>query len=122
MDGDDERRYIVGIIQDGAKSDYWKLLKQSISEWIAEENKRLDSYKDSAITEKDIEKYNRAVDRIRYLKRMLAMTAFSMSYDQTRYVLNGSLFVFGPKTLKIVATDGRSLAMIEKKKKPPKKI
>ena len=83
MDGDDERRYIVGIIQDGAKSDYWKLLKQSISEWIAEENKRLDSYKDSAISEKDIEKYNRAVDRVRYLKRMLAMNETIINHHRS---------------------------------------
>jgi DNA polymerase III subunit beta len=47
------------------------------------------------------------------LKKMLTMTAFSMSYDQARYVLNGSLFIFGPKTLKIVATDGRRLAITE---------
>lgn len=63
------------------------------------------------------------------LKRMLAVTAFSMSYDQTRYVLNGVLCIIGPKTIKLVATDGRRLATIENPvqlprefEKAPKKI
>ena len=56
------------------------------------------------------------------LKKMLTMTAFSMSYDQTRYVLNGILFVIGPKTLRLVATDGRRLAMIEKELPLPKEF
>jgi len=56
------------------------------------------------------------------LKKMLSMTAFSMSFDQTRYVLNGALFVFGPKKLRLVATDGRRLALIEKGVQLPKEF
>ena len=63
------------------------------------------------------------------LKKMLSTTAFAISYDQTRYVLNGVLFVIGPKNLRMVATDGRRLAMAEKEvtltkelEKSPKKI
>lgn len=63
------------------------------------------------------------------LKKMLSITAFAMSYDQTRYVLNGVLFVMGPKGLRLVATDGRRLAMVERDvaltkdlEKSPKKI
>ena len=37
-----------------------------------------------------------------------------MSHDETRYVLNGILFSFKDKILKLVATDGRRLAIIEK--------
>ena len=48
------------------------------------------------------------------LKTMLRMTSFAMSYDETRYVLNGTLFKVGEKTLVLVATDGRRLACIEK--------
>jgi DNA polymerase-3 subunit beta len=48
------------------------------------------------------------------------MTYFAMSFDQTRYVLNGSLFVIGPKTLRVVATDGRRLSMIESPIQLPK--
>ena len=48
------------------------------------------------------------------LKNMIGLTAFAMSHDETRYVLNGILFSFRDKALKMVATDGRRLAMIEK--------
>jgi DNA polymerase III subunit beta len=48
------------------------------------------------------------------LKEMIQLTSFAMSHDETRYVLNGILFSFKDKTLKLVATDGRRLAIIEK--------
>ena len=48
------------------------------------------------------------------LKNMIQLTAFAMSHDETRYVLNGLLFSFKDKVLKLVATDGRRLALIEK--------
>lgn len=48
------------------------------------------------------------------LKNMIQLTSFAMSHDETRYVLNGLLFNFKDKTLKLVATDGRRLAVIEK--------
>ena len=45
---------------------------------------------------------------------MIQLTSFAMSHDETRYVLNGILFSFKDKTLKLVATDGRRLAVMEK--------
>lgn len=48
------------------------------------------------------------------LKEMLTLTNFSMSHDETRYVLNGTLFLFKERTLTLVATDGRRLALIKK--------
>ncbi len=48
------------------------------------------------------------------LKNMIQLTSFAMSHDESRYVLNGILFSFKDKTLKLVATDGRRLAIIEK--------
>ncbi|MFA6356690.1 MAG: DNA polymerase III subunit beta [Candidatus Omnitrophota bacterium] len=48
------------------------------------------------------------------LKTMLNSTAFAISKDETRYVLNGILFAVSDKKLKVVATDGRRLAMVEK--------
>ncbi|MBI3252438.1 MAG: DNA polymerase III subunit beta [Candidatus Omnitrophica bacterium] len=48
------------------------------------------------------------------LKEMIQLTSFAMSHDETRYVLNGILFSFKDKILKLVATDGRRLAIIEK--------
>ena len=47
------------------------------------------------------------------LKNMIQLTSFAMSHDETRYVLNGILFNFKEKSLKLVATDGRRLAVIE---------
>lgn len=48
------------------------------------------------------------------LKLMIKLTSFAMSHDETRYVLNGILFSFRDKGLKLVATDGRRLAVVEK--------
>ena len=48
------------------------------------------------------------------LKNMIGMTHFSMSHDDTRYVLNGSLFLFKGKKLTIVTTDGKRLSLVKK--------
>lgn len=48
------------------------------------------------------------------LKNMIQLTSFAMSHDETRYVLNGLLFSFKDKVLRLVATDGRRLAFIER--------
>ncbi len=47
------------------------------------------------------------------LKKMLSMTSFSVSNDETRYVLNGALFLFDQKKLTIVTTDGKRLSLIK---------
>ncbi len=54
------------------------------------------------------------------LKSMLAMTSFAVSHDETRYVLNGILFIVKPSFLRLVATDGRRLAMVEASMQFPK--
>ena len=78
---EDESRRIIEVVQDGKKSAYWKLLERAILEWIEEENKRLDSYKRSGISkDREIDKYNRAVDRIVYLKRFLVINETMISY------------------------------------------
>jgi DNA polymerase-3 subunit beta len=56
------------------------------------------------------------------LKDMLRLTSFAVSYDETRYILNGILFVIKDNTLRLVATDGRRLALIEKELNLPKGI
>jgi DNA polymerase-3 subunit beta len=48
------------------------------------------------------------------LKNMLSMTHFSMSHDETRFVLNGALFLFKGKKLTIVTTDGKRLGLVKK--------
>lgn len=49
------------------------------------------------------------------LKQMLSLTAFSVSLDETRYVLNGILFKINKGALILVATDGKRLAIAERK-------
>jgi len=49
------------------------------------------------------------------LKEMLRLTAFAVSHEESRYVLNGVLFEINGNVIRIVATDGRRLAKIEKK-------
>ena len=49
------------------------------------------------------------------LKEMLRLTSFSVSMDETRYILNGILFKINKNILTLVATDGKRLAVIEKK-------
>jgi DNA polymerase-3 subunit beta len=49
------------------------------------------------------------------LKQMLALTSFAASFDETRYILNGILFRINKNILTLVATDGKRLAIIDKK-------
>ncbi|MFA4990049.1 MAG: DNA polymerase III subunit beta [Candidatus Omnitrophota bacterium] len=49
------------------------------------------------------------------LRQVLSLTAFAVSADATRYVLNGILFKINKNTLTLVATDGKRLAIAEKK-------
>jgi DNA polymerase-3 subunit beta len=51
------------------------------------------------------------------LKEMLRLTSFAVSFDETRYILNGILFKINKNNLILVATDGKRLAVIEKKLK-----
>ena len=48
-------------------------------------------------------------------KEMLNLTDFAISRDDTRYVLNGTLLIVRGDDIKVVATDGRRLAVMEKK-------
>src|SRR5918995_1481346 len=45
------------------------------------------------------------------LKEMLTHTSFAVSHDETRYALNGVLFVIQAKEMRVVATDGHRLAI-----------
>ncbi len=49
------------------------------------------------------------------LKEMLGLTSFAVSMDEARYVLNGILFKINKNSLTLVATDGKRLAVIERK-------
>ncbi|MDD5115560.1 MAG: DNA polymerase III subunit beta [Candidatus Omnitrophica bacterium] len=49
------------------------------------------------------------------LKEMLALTSFAVSFDETRYILNGILFKINKGNLTLVSTDGKRLAIAERK-------
>jgi DNA polymerase-3 subunit beta len=51
------------------------------------------------------------------LKEMFQLTAFAVSHEESRYVLNGVLMEINDNHIKIVATDGRRLAKIQKELK-----
>jgi DNA polymerase III subunit beta len=48
-------------------------------------------------------------------RRMLQMSAFAISKDETRYVLNGACLQIKEEYMRMVTTDGRRLVLIEKK-------
>lgn len=54
------------------------------------------------------------------LRDMLKKTAYAVSSDETRYVLNGVYMTFKGSKLTVVATDGRRLALIERDVDVPK--
>ena len=56
------------------------------------------------------------------LKGMLAMTMFATSHDEVRFILNGILFSVKNQAFRLVATDGRRLALIEKHVEYPKTL
>jgi len=49
------------------------------------------------------------------LREMLSLTCFSVSHEESRYVLNGILFEINGDMIRLVATDGRRLAKSENK-------
>ena len=56
------------------------------------------------------------------LKKMLEMSFFAISRDETRYVLNGVLIELKENYIKTIATDGRRLTLIETQGNFPQKI
>src|SRR5437762_2032252 len=46
------------------------------------------------------------------LKEMVSKTAFAITGEDTRYFLNGALFVLRPDAMNLVATDGHRLALV----------
>ncbi len=49
------------------------------------------------------------------LQEMLKLTSFAVSFDESRYILNGIFFKISKNNLVLVATDGKRLAIVEKK-------
>ena len=53
------------------------------------------------------------------LKNMLEKTMFAISKDEARYILNGILLEVEEGVIRVVSTDGRRLALVEKKQDLP---
>jgi len=70
-----------------------------------EEFPKLPEFKDQKVI-----KINQGV-----FKQMLSLTVFAVSLDETRYVLNGILFKINKGLFTLVATDGKRLAIAERK-------
>ncbi len=69
-----------------------------------EEFPKIPEFKDKEVVKVDQE----------VLKEMLNLTSFSVSVDETRYVLNGILFRINKNKISMVATDGKRLAVAER--------
>jgi DNA polymerase-3 subunit beta len=55
--------------------------------------------------------YNASLPR-EILKQMVAKTQFAITGEDTRYFLNGALFILRPDSMSLVSTDGHRLALI----------
>ncbi|HVL32158.1 MAG TPA: DNA polymerase III subunit beta [Actinomycetota bacterium] len=53
------------------------------------------------------------------LKEMVGKTQFAITGEDTRYFLNGALFVLRSDTMSLVATDGHRLALVTVKREKP---
>ena len=51
------------------------------------------------------------------LKEALNLTSFAVSFDESRYILNGILFKINKNNITLVATDGKRLAIVDRKLK-----
>src|SRR5687768_2528570 len=52
------------------------------------------------------------------LKQMVAKTQFAITGEDTRYFLNGALFILRPDSMSLVSTDGHRLALINAPRDP----
>jgi DNA polymerase III subunit beta len=50
------------------------------------------------------------------LKQMVGKTQFAITGEDTRYFLNGALFIQGPESMSLVSTDGHRLALVSVKR------
>jgi DNA polymerase-3 subunit beta len=55
------------------------------------------------------------------LREMVAKTQFAITGEDTRYFLNGALFVLRGDSMSLVATDGHRLALVSAKKDKARK-
>lgn len=79
-----ERQQVIQTVKDGSKSEYWNILRGQIVAWAEDENRILNGFKKTGIRNNDdVEKYNRALDRLEYLKRFLSMNETIINFNFT---------------------------------------
>lgn len=79
-----DRKWVIGIIREGQKSDYWSLLKGQIEEWLAYENGVVNGFRRTGMRgHEDQYLYNRALDRIEYLKRLRGINEAIIYHNET---------------------------------------
>src|SRR5918996_1286384 len=54
------------------------------------------------------------------LRQMVAKTQFAITGEDTRYFLNGALFILRPDSMSLVSTDGHRLALVTVPREKPK--
>jgi DNA polymerase-3 subunit beta len=54
------------------------------------------------------------------LRQMVGKTQFAITGEDTRYFLNGALFILRPDSMSLVATDGHRLALVSVPREPAK--
>ena len=78
-----EREGIIQELENGKSSYYWKILKAQIQEWKDQENRYLDRFKNGGLDAKDLELYNRGVDRLEYLNKFLEVNESLINFNRT---------------------------------------
>lgn len=84
MTQDGDRKWVIGLVKEGAKGQYWAVLRGQIEDWLRDEHRRLDLFKKLGMHGAgDQEKYNRAVDRIEYLQMMLRINESIIEHNES---------------------------------------
>lgn len=73
----------IRTVIEGKHSVYWKILKNEINEMIKAEEEYLKRFISQGISRDDIPRYNRSVDRIYYLHKMLTINERIIEKNKT---------------------------------------
>lgn len=78
-----DRNTIIQVVEEGMKSEYWKILKQVILQWKKEEQSYLDSFRNKKITSQNMDIYNRTSERLEYLEKFLTINEKIISHNNS---------------------------------------
>lgn len=63
-----ERERRLKIVEEGAKSEYWKIIEERVGEMIQKEENFQRSFLRNGMNEKQIEDFNRSVDQVYFMR------------------------------------------------------